>query len=205
MNRDQVENGQNACNLALRDVFVTGGSGLGGAGSEDGSLRFGKLLLQLNSLIKLADKSLLERDFFAGHDVIASIRETIRARKLETHLQVYRNYHQQSPLSVYSSYQAENNLGNFLQQQLAHHHQMLAFHSTLMRLNHQVTAQQQQITSPNISSTTASELAARLNEHFIRLSSSSSSITSSPTSPSPYNNLTSQFFSSSSKSTSSSS
>lgn len=189
MNRDQVESAQNACNLALSEAFIGGSatisSSVGGGGAHNtdsnGCLKFGKLLLQLNSLLKLAtDKNLIEREFFSGRDVTTSIRDSVRAKKLETHLQSIRqqqHHHHHHPLLQFPPHIIEN-LSQ--QQPQFSHHQMLAFHSALLRLNQMQQQQQQQHFNHQHHhyNPVANELAARLNEHFLRLSSSSSSSSS---------------------------
>lgn len=105
INRDQVENAQNACNIALKNLLLT---------SPSGSLKFGKLILQLNSLFKQADKSLIEREFYPNIDINAAIRSSVRSKKLELHLQFLKQ--QQQPESLFN-------------------HPMAAFHSALLKLN----------------------------------------------------------------------
>ena len=68
MNRDQVESAQNECNLALRELLMS---------DEDTNnnqrLKFGKLLLQLNALLKQVDKRLIEHELFHNRDIRAAL------------------------------------------------------------------------------------------------------------------------------------
>lgn len=70
MNRDQVESAQNECNLALRELLI-----MSDEDSEDSNqrLKFGKLLLQLNALLKQVDKRLIEHELFHNRDIRAAL------------------------------------------------------------------------------------------------------------------------------------
>lgn len=69
MNRDQVESAQNECNLALRDLLMSDEDN----NSNNQRLKFGKLLLQLNALLKQVDKRIIEHELFHNRDIRAAL------------------------------------------------------------------------------------------------------------------------------------